>query len=180
METNPESKDIGNILRWLLITSRTAPKAKGEDTIITAVLSKDDIDLVIKEMENISKRSEKFKFFLRDAKNLKISDGCVAIGVKTDKGMGVDCGACGLNCSKIDKKTKTKDYNGPNCAFKLIDLGIAIGSFVKNLSLFGVDNRIMYSVGLAIKRLGLLSADVVLGIPVSVKGKNIFFDRKFL
>jgi uncharacterized ferredoxin-like protein len=41
-----------------------------------------------------------------------------------------------------------------------------------------VDNRIMYRVGTAAVRLRLLpEASVVMGIPVSVRGKNIYFDR---
>jgi uncharacterized ferredoxin-like protein len=37
----------------------------------------------------------------------------------------------------------------------------------------------MYTVGVAVKRLGLMPGQVILGIPLSVKGKNIYFDRKF-
>jgi uncharacterized ferredoxin-like protein len=35
----------------------------------------------------------------------------------------------------------------------------------------------MLSVGMAARELGILNAEEVLGIPLSVKGKNIFFDR---
>jgi uncharacterized ferredoxin-like protein len=178
MKTNPETENLEQILRQLLISARTAPKAKGEDSITTVILEPEDVEKVAKEMEGIARRGEKFKFFLRDAENLRNSDGCVLIGVKTDRGLGLNCGACGVECSEITRKMKKEDYNGPNCAFKLIDLGIAVGSFVKNLSALGIDNRIMYSVGLAAKRAGLTDADVVLAVPVSVKGKNIFFDRR--
>ena len=61
---------------------------------------------------------------------------------------------------------------------KLIDLGIALGSAVKVASDLNVDNRIMYSIGLAAKKMNLLEADEIQGIPLSIKGKNIFFDRK--
>jgi uncharacterized ferredoxin-like protein len=36
----------------------------------------------------------------------------------------------------------------------------------------------MYTIGAAARRSGLLDADVVFGIPMSITGKNIFFDRK--
>lgn len=66
---------------------------------------------------------------------------------------------------------------GPSCVFKILDLGIALGSAVKTASLLDVDNRIMYRVGAAAVRLKLLPEATVMGIPVSVRGKNIYFDR---
>ena len=44
---------------------------------------------------------------------------------------------------------------------------------------FHVDNRVMYSIGRASLDLGLLGPKVkqALGIPLSVTGKNPFFDR---
>jgi uncharacterized ferredoxin-like protein len=35
----------------------------------------------------------------------------------------------------------------------------------------------MYSIGVAAKELKLLNADVVYGIPLSARSKNIYFDR---
>jgi uncharacterized ferredoxin-like protein len=73
----------------------------------------------------------------------------------------------------------SQDFVGPNCIFKLLDLGIALGSAVKTASVLNVDNRIMYRIGVAAKRLNLLpEASIIVGIPLSAKGKNIYFDRK--
>ena len=44
----------------------------------------------------------------------------------------------------------------------------------------GIDNRIMYTVGAAAKALNLLDSDLIMGIPLSVTGKNPFFDRPAL
>jgi uncharacterized ferredoxin-like protein len=35
----------------------------------------------------------------------------------------------------------------------------------------------MYTIGAAAKALNLLEADVIIGIPLSAAGKNIYFDR---
>jgi len=59
-----------------------------------------------------------------------------------------------------------------------MDLGIALGSAVKIASDLAVDNRVMYSVGTAARKLGFIDADIAIGIPLSVSGKNIYFDRK--
>jgi len=60
---------------------------------------------------------------------------------------------------------------------RLLDLGIALGSAVKTAQIHNVDNRIMYRAGAAAKRLGMMKSNVIMGIPLSVSGKNIYFDR---
>ncbi|MEM4808813.1 MAG: ferredoxin domain-containing protein, partial [Candidatus Nezhaarchaeales archaeon] len=64
-----------------------------------------------------------------------------------------------------------------NLVLSLINLGIAIGSAVKTASIHNVDNRVMYTAGLAAQNLKLIDADVVLAIPLSATSKNIYFDR---
>jgi uncharacterized ferredoxin-like protein len=44
--------------------------------------------------------------------------------------------------------------------------------------MMNVDNRIMYRVGVVARELELIDADFVMGIPLSVTGKSIYFDRK--
>ncbi|MFY9415198.1 MAG: ferredoxin domain-containing protein, partial [Tepidanaerobacteraceae bacterium] len=61
--------------------------------------------------------------------------------------------------------------------WRLVDLGIAVGSAVKTASMLNVDNRIMYRIGVVARKMKLIEGDVVLGIPLSATGKNIFFDR---
>ena len=60
----------------------------------------------------------------------------------------------------------------------VLDLGIAIGSAVKTASMLNIDNRIMYSIGATAMKMKLMDADMIIGIPLSATGKNIFFDRK--
>ena len=40
-----------------------------------------------------------------------------------------------------------------------------------------IDNRIMYTVGAAAKKLRLLDSDIIIGIPLSATGKSPYFDR---
>ncbi len=70
-----------------------------------------------------------------------------------------------------------KDYSGPVCAFQTLDLGIALCSAVKLAADLNIDNRMMYTVGVAAKDLKLLDADIIVGIPLSVSGKSPYFDR---
>ena len=72
------------------------------------------------------------------------------------------------------------DYQGPNCAVRMTDLGIAAGSAVKTAQIHNVDNRLMFTGGVAARDLGLLGREctVAYAIPLSATGKNIFFDRE--
>ena len=61
----------------------------------------------------------------------------------------------------------------------MADLGIALGSAVKTAQIHNVDNRIMYTGGVAAINLGFLEkkCTIAFAIPISATGKNIYFDR---
>ncbi len=59
----------------------------------------------------------------------------------------------------------------------VLNLGIALGSAAKTASVMNVDNRMMFSIGVAARESGIMKEDMVLGIPLSASGKNITFDR---
>ena len=40
-----------------------------------------------------------------------------------------------------------------------------------------IDNRMMYTIGAAARKLRLLDSDLIIGIPLSATGKNPYFDR---
>ena len=168
--------------KLMAISARTAPKARGIDDIEIMVVADDaELERIAKTMEEIGSELGK-KFFIRDADNVRKSDALLLIGVKASKPKDLDCGGCGYpTCEEFRKAVRKSGsgYSGPSCAFQLMDLGIAVGSAVKTASLLNVDNRIMFSVGVAAIRLGLLkNSEIVLGIPLSAYGKSIYFDRK--
>jgi uncharacterized ferredoxin-like protein len=167
--------------RLMLISARTAPKSGGKDDILTLIVFGREKETVAEEMDKIAEE-RKIEGFKRDAKNLRDSEAAVLIGVRGTTSFRLDCGGCGYNtCSEFDEAEKKagRDFLGPTCIFKALDLGIALGSAVKTASLLDVDNRIMYRIGTAARRLNLLpEATVIMGIPISAKGKNIYFDRQ--
>lgn len=123
-------------------------------------------------------------FFIRDGKCMAISDTCVLIGVRGHVTVGVNCQGCGfVACNDFQEAFSQKNpastpYAGPNCIIRITDLGIAIGSAVKTAQVHNVDNRIMYSAGVAARSHWWLSdCTSVYGIPLKGSGKNIFFDR---
>jgi uncharacterized ferredoxin-like protein len=58
-----------------------------------------------------------------------------------------------------------------------MDLGIALGSAAKTAGILNIDNRIMYTIGAAARKLKLLDSDIIIGFPLSVSGKSPYFDR---
>ena len=178
LESSYTQDFIERCLLQMATAARTAPKTKGIDTIITVIVMGETLGKIADEMDKIAdERGPKWRFFSRDADNLRQSHGCLLIGVNSPTGMRLECGACGIKCRETENKIE-KDFRGPICHFKTLDLGIAIGSAVRTAQNLCLDNRIQYTVGLAARRLNYISADIVMGIPVSITGKNIYFDRE--
>ena len=177
---NAEREAILEAAKFMLISARTAPKSAGIDDVLTIIVHGEEKDAIVRKMEEMAEE-RKIEGFRRDAKNVRDSEALILIGVRGIKSFGLNCGACGYeSCKEFDDAQKKfgEDFFGPTCLFKALDLGIALGSAVKTASLLNVDNRVMYRVGTAALKLNLLpEATVVMGIPVSAKGKNIYFDR---
>jgi uncharacterized ferredoxin-like protein len=175
-----ENEGLLQVARLMLVSARTAPKSGGIDDVLTALVLGREKELLADEMDKIGEE-RKISGFKRDAKNVRDSEAALLIGVRGAKSFRLDCGACGsATCDEFDQVEKKvgQDFTGPNCIFKVLDLGIALASAAKMASELNVDNRMMYRLGTAAKRLKLLpEASVTIGIPISVKGKNIYFDR---
>lgn len=168
---------VRRLAEYLLVTAQTAPKGRGEDSLVMKVLTDGEKDRLAKAMLAMAERTGK-KRYERDGKNVDQSDAVILIGVKPHKAMGFDCMACGLGCKGFEEiGKKCGDFEGPNCAFKLLDLGIALGSAVKNASIFGLDSRVMYTVGVVAKAEKMLDATIIIGVPISATAKSPYFDR---
>ena len=157
----------------MVAAARTAPKGCGVDHIEMAILEGEDKDELAREMRAVAKESGK-AFFERDADNVDRSYYVVIIGVTSEPRHLPICGLCGIEgCHDM------QEHHG-RCALNLTDLGIAVGSAVSIAADCRMDNRIMFTAGVAAKRLHVLPGDIQVcyGIPISVSGKNPYFDRK--
>ncbi len=138
--------------KLMVAAARTAPKAGGRDTIKTLILTGEDKDRLVDAMSTEGRAGD------TNPKNVRDAGAVILIGVDFDR-----------------------DREEPfGIRLKLIDLGIALGSAVKVASDLNIDNRIFYTAGRAAIEAGILKADEVQGIPIAIKGKNIFFDRHLL
>jgi uncharacterized ferredoxin-like protein len=168
---------VKTVADLMALSAITAPKGKGEDFLEIKILIGEDKDRIAQDMIAISQERD-IPNFKRDGDNVKESQALMLIGLKEHKGAGLNCKACGYeSCSEFNKAQSKGDFAGPNCSIRLLDMGIALGSAVKTASIHNVDNRIMYRAGVSALRLGLMESNTVMGIPLSVTSKSIFFDR---
>ena len=167
-------------------SARTAPKARGVDSTASLVLVDEDLEKLALAMEQKGAGKPEYlsSSFKRDANNVRNSGCVLLLGVTGEPKkieQPIDCGACGFasceHLSKARKQVRMKDFVGPLCIFQAMDLGIALCSAVKLASEFGIDNRMMFTIGVAARSLDLLDSDVIIGIPLSVTGKSPYFDR---
>lgn len=171
-ERKIRNEHIQYVAKQMATAARTAPKGKGIDIQEIIIVSGNDIVLLSEKMIEIAS-IKGMKFFIRDAENILQAEAILIIGTKKHN-QGLNCGYCGYDtCAEKDKHPKVP------CAINITDLGIAIGSAVSAAADLRVDNRVMFSVGLAAKELGWLQdCTAAFGIPVSASSKNPFFDRK--
>lgn len=109
--------------RQMCAAARTAPKACGADSIVTAVLTDHELHALADRMEQIeSQRASDKPIFRRDAALVAASMAVVLIGSRRIQRGLSPCGLCGHSgCGAALA-------SGGHCAFDDVDLGIAIGS----------------------------------------------------
>lgn len=166
------------VAQLMAISATTAPKSKGENFVQTKLLQGEVLKELAGAMFAYGQRTKK-KDFDRDSKSIRQSEAVLLIGLKNANVLGLDCGACGFaDCKTFQKQKKESgEFVGPTCAYRLLDMGIALGSAVKTAGILNVDNRIMYRVGVAVRQMNIVDWQFVMGIPLSVTGKSIYFDR---
>lgn len=161
-----------HVARQMVAAAVTAPKGCGIDNIEAVIVDGEDKDILAKHMRDIAAETGA-DFFNRDAGNVDNSYCVVLIGANNAPIELDDCSLCGFeNCGRTIEA-------GANCAFNIVDLGIAIGSAVSLAADNRIDNRVLFSAGKAALLMNLFSdnVSVVFGIPLSVTSKSVFFDR---
>jgi uncharacterized ferredoxin-like protein len=181
-----EQEAIVTVAKLIMAAVTTAPKTRGISAITSALIQGEEKENFAKAMEEHGKvKAFNGEFFIRDAKSVRQSAAILLIGVKgtTPKRpeKPFNCGSCGFEtCGEFIRAKKEKrgeDFVGPICSFQAVDLGVAIGVAAKMAAELGIDNRLMYTAGAAAMDLDLLDSDMIIGLPLSISQKNIFFDR---
>lgn len=170
-EQNTKIMAALEVARRMMTAARTAPKARGMDRLELCCVSGDELETLAQKMESIG-RENKRASFARDAGNIRQSQVVVLIGSQKGE-QELDCGYCGYaTCAQ-----KRSNPAVP-CVFPVTDLGIALGSACAVAADSRVDSRVMYTAGMAALELGWLkNCFYALSIPISISGKNPYFDR---
>lgn len=155
--------------RRMLTAARTAPKGKGVDIVECALLDKNDIERLSATMKAIYEETGR-PVYKRDSESILKADAMVVIATHSMP-LGLNCANCGFpTCGEKPKSVP--------CAVNSVDVGIAIGSAVSMAADCRVDCRVMFSAGMAARRLDLLGGcSQYYCIPLSSSSKNPFFDR---
>jgi uncharacterized ferredoxin-like protein len=171
------SKKVLEIAAQLMeLSAATAPKSRGENFVLTKIIEGSSVKKIADSMEKFGKKTNKANFD-RDAGSVRNSQVILLIGIRDATPISQNCGACGYENCTLLVKNEGPEFAGPHCAFRLLDMGIALGSAVKTASILNVDNRIMYRIGTVARSMRIVDWDFVMGIPLSATGKNIHFDR---
>lgn len=167
-----EEKCLMQVAELMCAAARTAPKGRGVDTLETIIVTGVHLQQLADEMRRWGEQTGA-GFCIRDAGNIEKVKVAVIFGTPI-KPLGIPgCGYCGFgDCDGMQKA-------GGICAYNAGDLGIAVGSAASVAADHYIDNRVMFSIGRAAINLGMFQTDVKIayGIPLSVSGKNPFFDR---
>ena len=162
------------VARKMMIAARTAPKARGFDNLEIKMVEGSELTVLADIMRRMATENPAMAFMSRDAANLESAGVAMLIGTKNSV-MGLNCGYCGFATCGLKHSESAKTP----CASNSHDLGIAIGSAVSVAADNRVDNRVMFSVGVAAIEAGFMdNSAMVMGIPISASGKSPFFDRQ--
>lgn len=171
-------KEMLSVAGMMAVAARTAPKAKGEDFVEIKVISGAEVNRLADDMVRYGVEKGKANFD-RDGENVRNSPAVLLLALREPLHLGLNCGACGFaTCAEMNDQLQVgEEFSGPLCAWRLIDLGIALGSAVKTASILNADNRIMYRIGVSALRLKQVEGEIAVGVPISATGKSIYFDR---
>jgi len=124
--------------------------------------------------------------WFRDAEVADAIDAVLLVGLKDWYPPNYDCGACGYaTCAEFLHHTKSLrdqsdelEFAGPTCNLRDIDLGIAVGSAAKTAAMHSIDCRCQTRIAVAARKLGIIEAELAVGLSLSLTHKSISFDRK--
>ena len=166
-----EKSAVFRCAEMMAVAARTAPKALGVDLIETLILDGEDKDKLVATMKKIGEETNR-SFFIRDAGNIDRCPYVMFVGSDV-KPRGLNCGLCGV------KDCGAAASDGIACALSVNDLGIALGSAAATAMDCRVDNRMLFTAGMAALEMKIFGDNIKIcfGFGLSASGKNIFFDR---
>ncbi len=170
-------KDIEIVAKLMELSANSSPKARENDLEILLV-DEAEKEMIVEEMFQLADKLDD-ESFSDKGEYIEKSESLMFIGLNEHDSLGLDCKACGFeSCEDMENSDKTEDiFEGPNCIFKVIDLGLSLGYALNTADIHNVDSRLMIRAGMAAKSLGLMSSKICLGIPLNVSKEKSYFEE---
>jgi uncharacterized ferredoxin-like protein len=185
---------VRQVAKLMAAAAITAPKSggqlflQGKSLFIETVII-DDADTLhgLAEWMRARGKERREAIWFRDADVADAIDAVLLIGLSGWYPPNYDCGACGYaTCAEFLHATKQLrdesvelEFVGPTCNLRDIDLGIAVGSAAKTAALHSIDCRCQTRIAVAARKLGIIRADIAVGLSLSLTHKAVGFDRGF-
>ncbi len=132
------------------------------------VLDEAEREILVEEMFQMAEKNDD-EIYSQMGESIRNSKDLILVGLDDDTTLGLDCQACGFSsCEELSKIRKEDIFEGPNCVFRVIDLGIAVGSALRTANVHNVKGEVMIKGGIAAKRVGLSTSRVVLAVPIYI------------
>ena len=184
---------VRQVAKLMAAAAITAPKSggqlflQGKHLFIETVIV-DDHDTLTRLASWMRARGKERRetIWFRDADVAEAIDAVLFVGLADWYPPNYDCGACGYaTCAEFLHATNTLradsaelEFIGPHCNLRDIDLGIAVGSAAKTAAIHSIDCRCQTRVAVAARKLGIITADIAIGLSLSLTHKAVGFDRR--
>lgn len=163
------------ISHLIKISAEGSPKASG-DYLEIVVLDEAEKEMLVEEMFQLSDEKDE-ESYSEVGESIESSDEVLLIGLNDHPPLELDCRACGYeDCKDFSEADEESDiFSGPNCVFRIIDLGIALGNALNTIKSHGLEDSISIRGGLAAKHLGLIDSNICLAIMGDVKREKCYY-----
>ncbi len=151
----------------MAVSASTVPKAGGESFIDISLLDDGEREILAEEMFQLSDElnDEEYSKYGRIIEEEALA--VLLIGLKDHPPLGIDCRGCGFkDCNEFQSTTAEGIFKGPNCVYRVLDMGMSLGSALKTAGTHNVRASVMIKGGLAAKNVGLSTANVCIAVPI--------------
>jgi len=185
---------VRQVAKLMAAAAITAPKSGGQlflagrhNFMETVIVDDADTRHGLAEWMRARGKERREAIWFRDAEVAEAIDAVLLVGIVDWYPPNYDCGACGYaTCAEFLHATKQLreeaaelEFVGPTCNLRDVDLGIAVGSAAKTAALHSIDCRCQTRIAVAARKLGIIRADIAVGLSLSLTHKAVGFDRRF-
>jgi uncharacterized ferredoxin-like protein len=184
---------VRQVAQLMAAASITAPKSGGQlflagkhNFIETVIVDDAATKTALAQWIRARRKERREAIWFRDAQVAEAVDAILFVGLADWYPPNYDCGACGYaTCAEFLHETAALrrdsaelEFAGPTCNLRDIDLGIAVGSAARTAALHSIDCRCQTRVAVAARKTGDITADVAVGLSLSMGPKAVGFDRR--